>query len=120
MAMAVPRRIVTSAEVKRKASEVGFDLCGIAPAAALPELEYFEEWLDAGHAGEMDYLRRSAERRKDVRAVLPSTRCVIVFGTIYNTDRPYTTDISDPTRAAIARYAWGDDYHGVIQARLER
>jgi epoxyqueuosine reductase len=118
--MAVARRPVTASEVKQRASELGFDLCGIAPADALPELQYLREWLDAGHAGEMEYLWRSAERRQDVRAVLPSARSVIVFGTIYNTDRPYTTETDDARQAAIARYAWGDDYHVVIQARLER
>ena len=56
----------------------------------------------------------------DVRQVMPSARSVIVFGTIYNTDRPYSTEIADAGEAAIARYAWGDDYHVVIQARLER
>jgi epoxyqueuosine reductase len=68
----------------------------------------------------MHYLERSAERRMDVRNVLPSARSVIVFGTIYNTDRPYSTDTPDDRQAAIARYAWGDDYHAVIERRLER
>ena len=44
---------------------------------------------------------------------------VIVTGTIYNTDRPYSTECADPGRAQIARYAWGDDYHDVIGARLD-
>ncbi len=79
---------LTAAEVKREAARAGFDLCGIAPAESLPELGFLREWLDAGHAGEMHYLERSAERRMDVRNVLPSARSVIVFGTIYNTDRP--------------------------------
>ena len=48
---------------------------------------------------------------RDVRAVLPSARSVIVLGTIYNTDRPTPTSERDPDRAPIARYAWGDDYH---------
>jgi epoxyqueuosine reductase len=117
--MAVAARL-TASDVKRQATVLGFDLCGIAPAAALPELQFFQEWLDAGYAGEMDYLRRSAQRRADVREVLPSARSVIVFGTIYNTDRPYSTETLDRGQAAIARYAWGDDYHVVIQARLDR
>jgi epoxyqueuosine reductase len=37
---------------------------------------------------------------------------------VYNTPRPYSTENDDPTRAAIARYAWGDDYHVVIEGRL--
>ena len=53
--------------------------------------------------------------------MLPSARSVIVIGTIYNTDRPVLDRDRRPQReAAIARYAWGDDYHDVIQARLER
>ena len=35
---------------------------------------------------------RSADRRADVRAVVPGARSVIVTGTVYNTDRPYATD----------------------------
>jgi epoxyqueuosine reductase len=67
----------------------------------------------------MGYLHRSADRRRDVRHVLPSARTVIALGTVYNTDRPYSTENGDPRQAAIARYAWGDDYHVVIQTRLD-
>jgi epoxyqueuosine reductase len=111
---------VTAAAVKAAAAECGFDLCGIAPVGDHAELAYYDEWLAAGYAGEMGYLHRSAERRRDVRAVLPSALSVIVFGTLYNTDRPYAVDEGEGSRAAIARYAWGDDYHTVIAARLER
>jgi len=110
---------VTSAEIKAKARELGFDACGIAPAAAHPELRFFREWIDRGYAGEMAYLSRSADRRADVRHVLPSAQTVIVTATNYHTDRPYSTECGDPSRAQIARYAWGDDYHDVIGARLE-
>jgi epoxyqueuosine reductase len=110
---------LTSSAIKARARELGFDLCGIAPAAGHPELTFFRDWLARGYAGEMAYLKRSAERRADVRAVLPSARSVIVTATVYNTDRPYSTECVDPTRAQIARYAWGDDYHDVIGRRLE-
>jgi epoxyqueuosine reductase len=105
--------------IKARARELGFDLCGVAPAAAHPELAFYREWLERGYAGEMAYLRRSAERRADVRQVVPSAQTVIVTGTLYNTDRPYSTECADRGRAQIARYAWGDDYHDVIGRRLE-
>jgi len=57
--------------------------------------------------------------RSDVRHILPSTQSVIVTATNYNTPRPYSTAIVDPGVAKIARYAWGDDYHDVIGARLD-
>ena len=110
---------LTAARVKQQAAAVGFDLCGIAPAAAHPQLTFLRQWLDRGYAAEMGYMHRSAERRADVRAILPSARTVIALATIYNTDRPYSIENADTTRAAIARYAWGDDYHAVIGARLD-
>src|SRR2546428_4598495 len=108
-----------ASEIKARAIELGFDACGIAPAAAHPELRFLREWLDRGYAGEMAYLKRSADRRANVRNVLPTAQTVIVTATNYNTDRPYSTECGDPARAQIARYAWGDDYHDVIGARLD-
>ena len=110
---------MTASDSKAKARELGFDLCGIAPASDLPELTFLHDWLERGYGGTMTYLHRSAKRRSDVRNVLPSARTVIVTATNYNTDRPYSTECSDPARAQIARYAWGDDYHDVVGARLE-
>jgi epoxyqueuosine reductase len=110
---------MTSAELKAHARRLGFDACGIAPAAAHPELAFLREWLDCGYAGEMTYLHRSADRRADVRNVLPTARTVIVTATNYNTDRPYSTEVAGVARAQIARYAWGDDYHDVIGRRME-
>ncbi len=110
---------LTSADIKRHALTLGFDLCGIAPAAAFPELRFLREWLDRGYAGGMAYMERTAERRMDVRHVLPSARSVIVAATVYNTERPYSTEIASPVQAQISRYAWGDDYHEVMARRLD-
>lgn len=108
-----------SEAIKQKASDLGFDACGIAPAADLPELRFLQEWIGRGFGGTMTYLHRSARRRADVRNVLPSARSVIVTATNYNTDRPYSVECAERGRAQIARYAWGDDYHQVIASRLE-
>ncbi len=110
---------LSSALIKSKASELGFDACGVAPAANLPELSFFADWVSRGYAASMAYLTRSVERRSDVRQVLPSAQTVIVTATVYNTDRPYSTESTDPDRAHIARYAWGDDYHEVVGRRLD-
>ena len=110
---------MTSGEIKAQARVLGFDLCGIAPAADHPELKFFREWLDRGYGGTMTYLHRSAKKRLDIRRAEPTAQTVIVTGTLYNTDRPYSTECEDPGRAQIARYAWGDDYHQVIGGRME-
>ena len=110
---------MTSDDIKRRAAELGFDLCGVAPVGAHPELSFYREWLNRGYAGEMAYLHRTAERRADVRAVMPGARSVVVLGTVYNVDRPYSTEIASRSTALIARYAWGDDYHEVIACRMD-
>lgn len=110
---------MNSEAIKARAKRLGFDVCGIAPAGDLPELKFFNEWLARGYAGEMAYLHRTADRRADVRQIVPSAKTVIVVGVNYNTDRPYSTECADPQRAHVARYAWGDDYHDVLAGRLD-
>jgi epoxyqueuosine reductase len=119
--------MLTTAAVRIKAQELGFDLCGVAPAAALPELQYLSEWLAHGYAGEMSYLHKSAETRSDIRKFLPGTRSVIVTGTLYNTEAAVVTGPPLPVEPRseldagairVARYARGHDYHVVLADRL--
>jgi len=111
--------VLTSSQIKARARDAGFDLCGVSPAESFPELAFLREWLDRGYAGDMAYMSRSADRRADVREVVPGARSVIVTGTVYNTIPPYSGDDPSGDRARIARYAWGDDYHDVLKRRLD-
>jgi len=104
-----------------QARGVGFDLCGVAPADAFPELAQVPTWLESGHAGEMNYLRD--ERRVDPRLALAGARCLIVVALNYNSPQPYSTEQAgvhddDSPRGWISRYAWGDDYHEVLREKL--
>ena len=109
---------LSSDAVKTKARDLGFDLCGIAPAESFPELSFLSAWLDRGYAADMSWMTRTRERRADVRNVVPGARSVIVTATLYNTDRPYSDDLPQEV-ARLSRYAWGDDYHLVIKSRLD-
>jgi epoxyqueuosine reductase len=104
-----------------QAREVGFDLCGVAPAEAFPELAQFSAWLGRGLAGEMNYLRD--QRRADPRLALECARSLIVVALNYNSPRPYSAEQAgvrddDSPRGWISRYAWGDDYHQVLREKL--
>jgi epoxyqueuosine reductase len=109
---------LTSDAIKVRALELGFDVCGVAPAQAFPELAFFRQWIDRGYAGTMGYLPRTADRRSDVRKVVPSARSVIVTGTLYNCGHPYSIERDNATCGEVARYAWSRDYHDVIGDRL--
>jgi epoxyqueuosine reductase len=111
--------------VKRAAEQAGFELAGIAPAADSPELQAFPEWIAAGHAGEMKYMEARDERgslkRASLLRVAPWARSVIVCAINYNTDHPYSTELHDPGRGWISRYAWSrEDYHEAVLARLQQ
>ena len=108
--------MITSKALKEQAQLLGFDICGVAPATALPELSRMREWLERGRAGDMIYLHKSADTRADIRRFLPTARSVVVTATNYYVDAPPAQGGSP----AIARYAWGEDYHIVLAERLER
>src|SRR5260370_29904132 len=97
---------MTASDIKAKARSLGFDLCGIAPAADLPELTFLREWLDRGYGGTMTHLHRFATRRADARNVLPSPRAVIVTATNYHTHPPSPTEAPHPSRPPNAGYPW--------------
>jgi len=107
-----------SDQIKVKAREFGFELVGVAPLSTSPEAEFYTEWLARGYAGEMDYLKHGRETRLDPAPLLPGARSLIVCALNYHTDRPLTS--LDPERGWVSRYAWGADYHKVLQTRLKR
>lgn len=109
---------LTSADIKARAAEIGFDLCGIALAERHPKLARLAEWIAQGRSGEMTYLASSLEERLDVRHTLATARSVISVAVVYNSDQPYSTDRAGAGQAVVARYAWGDDYHAVLRAKL--
>lgn len=104
--------------VKDKAQGLGFDLVGIAPAVPTPQHARFAEWLARGFHGSMAYLARRPARRMDVRRVLDGCRSVVVLGKLYQTEEPLSTDQDDQARGWISRYAWGDDYHDIMEEGL--
>src|SRR3954471_20502047 len=90
----------------------GFDLCGIVSVDddTPAELEYFQEWIADGRAGEMEYLKSCNEagelKRAALRNAVPWVRSVVVCAINYNADQPYSTEVSDPERGWVSRYAW--------------
>jgi epoxyqueuosine reductase len=112
---------VTKARVLEIARQCGFELAGIAAAAAAEDYTRFEAWREAGFAGEMSYLNdQRGDMRSDPRSLLTSAKTVLCVGKLYNTDRPYSTEVDLSGRGWISRYAWGEDYHTVVRKQLEK
>jgi epoxyqueuosine reductase len=107
-----------SQTAKQLALDCGFSLAGVASLERPPErLPFLSEWLAAGHAGEMEYLKRQEAKRLDPTLVLPGAKSMLCVALLYNTDKPYS--IERPGQAWISRYAWGRDYHEVLGEKLK-
>jgi len=102
--------------VKAEALRIGFDLVGIAGAAAPGGLDHFHDWLRQGYDGEMAWLSRREAAYEHPRHVLAGVRSVIMVALNYRTDEPAP---SCPGTGRVSRYAWSDaDYHAVARERL--
>ncbi len=93
--------------------EAGFQGLGIArieknSAASLR----FENWIHAGFHGEMAYLKRGLEKRKNPLLVFPEARSLIALAW------DYSNGGAEFISPFISRYAWGKDYHELLGAKL--
>ena len=101
------------------AHDLGFDSCRIARCDPPPHVDAFRQWLARGAEGEMSYMRRGKAKRSDPQLVLPGARSVVVLAMNYFQGSPVSSTQQFAT-GRIARYAWGDDYHQLIERKLEQ
>ncbi len=108
-------------DLKAAAAARGLDRVGIIRAVPSPHLDAYFRWLEAGYHGTMAYLSRPdrLERRRDLNVILPGVQSLVVVGCDYYTQAIPPAILADPSRGRIAAYAWGQDYHDVLAARLE-
>jgi epoxyqueuosine reductase len=103
-------------EIKAKALELGFSKVGISRAERLDERNGLQSWLAAGRAGEMEWMNRLPDKRLDPTQVLPRVQSVIALALNYYTPFSHSEDAH---HGKISRYAWGRDYHQVMNNRLK-
>jgi epoxyqueuosine reductase len=120
---------ITALELKTRvvdlARAVGFDSCRVAACSPPTYAREFGHWLSDGAHGEMNYMARGQEKRRDPQNILPGAKSIIVLAMNYFTEsgKRVRTGPALPEggkRGRIARYAWGDDYHDVIGMKLEK
>jgi epoxyqueuosine reductase len=108
--------------VRETAHELGFDHCRIIPVEEAPHADFFTAWLTAGRTGEMHYLARYVEKRRNparlAEAGRPEFRSLIVLAVNHHQFDLPAAIRADPSRGLIASYAWGDDYHELIRPLL--
>ena len=102
------------------ARSLGFALCRVARAEVPPHAEVFRSWLSEGRAGEMAWLERNQDRRTDPQLALPGVQSVVVLAMNYWQGTQPPPAASSAPQGRIARYAWNDDYHDLLDLKLRR
>jgi epoxyqueuosine reductase len=107
--------------IKDKSRQLGFFLAGVTTPEPPPHYSTFESWLAQGHHGTMDYLAtdRSRARRANPREILPECKSILVLATPYSSPLPMEERLEAGEKPQIASYAWGDDYHDILPARMK-
>lgn len=111
----MPPDAASPAEVIEHAREIGFDLAGIAPFEPPSDAAHFEQWIQDGWHGSMDYLARGKAATLDPRSQWPKGKSLLVVGLGHS--RP-AVELAGGGR--IARYAVGRDYHNVVGKLLTK
>ena len=108
-------------DIKDYAASLGFDLVRISSAEPFPERETaIKERIDQGLMDGLPWFTKErAATSCDPRALLPDARSVISLAIFYLTGAPRDLTASGDPHGRISCYAWGDDYHEVIKAKLE-
>lgn len=100
--------------IKAEASRLGFMACRIAKAERLDDdARRLESWLSKGFGGSMQYLERNFDLRVDPTKLVPGAKSVITLLMNY-----FPAERQSEDAPKIAKYAWGQDYHDVIRAKL--
>lgn len=100
--------------IKTHARSLGFDLVRVTDAFPHNlDGQRYQRWLARGNAADMEYLKRTPERRWTPTEIVPDAKSIIMLGINY-----FHSDKTPSPR--VAQYAHGRDYHKVITAKLKQ
>jgi len=102
--------------IKQEAARLGFNYCNIARAVKLDEdARRLESWLSKGYHGSMGYMENYFDLRIDPTKLVPGAKSVITLMLNY-----FPSAQQNASQPRISKYAYGQDYHEVIRAKLKQ
>ena len=108
-------------QIKERAYALGFDAFRVTSANPFPATEAtLKERIAAGLMDGLDWFTAArAEVSCAPRSLAPAARSVISLVTFYLAPAPEDATQPGEPHGRVSAYAWGDDYHEVIRARLD-
>lgn len=115
-----PEAVKKKSILRAAAREQGFGLFGVARPDPAAHAEDFLRWLEEGNHADMEWMRRSAEKRTDPSLVLPGVKSIVLLGFNYfQGDHPQNEAPRPGATGKFARYARGLDYHDLLKPRAK-
>ena len=103
------------------AADMGFQRCGISDIDLDEDAGHLRDWLAQGLYGTMDWMARHGDLRARPQDLTPGTVRVVSVGLDYGQDDEAAwATLADGSRAYVARYALGRDYHKLMRRRLQQ
>lgn len=104
-----------SNNIKAEALRLGFSACGIAKAKSVDEdtANRFRKWLADGSNADMKYLENNLEKRLDPTLLMSKAKSIICLAMNY-----YPEQKLNEEQYQFAFYAYGQDYHDVLKAKI--
>jgi epoxyqueuosine reductase len=102
-------------QIKQQAYQIGFDEVGISTALTSEHGHALDQWLAEGKHGDMEWMARDPNRRKNIHEIFPDAKSVIVVAFNYHVE----TSIVE-NQGIVAHYARGRDYHKIMTSLLKQ
>ena len=108
------------AELKARATALGFDAFGITAAGSRPDLtDKLNHALAEGWHGDMEWMAETAARRSSPTALWDEARSIIMLGVNYGPNSDPLETLTQRDRGTISVYARNRDYHEIIKGKLK-
>jgi epoxyqueuosine reductase len=112
-------------QLKAKALSLGFSSLGVSDVDLKDASLGLRAWLSEGYHGEMDYMARHELLRGDPMTLHPGTVCAVMVTMNYTPPKEQWLSQSwqtmgDTSKAYVARYALGRDYHKIVRSNLQK
>ncbi|RMF26380.1 MAG: tRNA epoxyqueuosine(34) reductase QueG [Cyanobacteria bacterium J083] len=110
--------VIERSSIIQQAKKLGFSLIGFAQVGTSAEqqaVDRLQAWLKQGYHADMTWMENP--KRGNISSIMPEAKSVISLALNYYT--PHQHDHSQPETGKISRYAWGRDYHKIMNKKLK-
>ncbi len=102
--------------IRQEAQSLGFVDCGFSEVRSLIEhKQHYLDWIERGYHAGMEFMTRNIDKRLNPALLVDGARTIISL--LYNY---YTSEKLEGSPLQIAKYAFGEDYHNVINEKLQQ